>query len=179
MLKVLLVAVSLAYPALVYFTIEHLGAVWFLPVMFALLLWRILASRHAAERAVLLLALAVLVVLVFALPPTLTLKFYPVLMSLAMLTLFGSSLLQDQSMVERLARLKEPDLPEAGVRYTRRVTWVWSCFFATNAVVSLATVFMNDQIWVLYNGVIAYLLIAALMAGEWLVRGRVKAGRGV
>jgi len=174
MLKPLLVLVSLAYPVLIYFMLEHLGAVWLLPLMFGLLAWRALSSRQRAERAVLLAALAVLAVLVVLLPPALTLKLYPVLMSLAMLALFGSSLLQEQSLVERLARIKEPDLPEAGVRYTRRVTWIWTLFFAANALAALATLFMSDRAWVLYNGLIAYLLISSLMAGEWIVRGRVR-----
>jgi uncharacterized membrane protein len=33
----------------------------------------------------------------------------------------------------------------------------------------------NDELWFWYNGVLAYVFIGMLMAGEWLVRQRVKA----
>ncbi len=46
-----------------------------------------------------------------------------------MLALFSASLLQKQTLVERLARLQEPELPDSGVRYTRTVTKVWCGFF--------------------------------------------------
>src|SRR2546423_11913745 len=40
-------------------------------------------------------------------------------------TLFRSSLFRPPTVVERLARLRNPELPAAGVRYTRQVTQVW------------------------------------------------------
>ena len=41
---------------------------------------------------------------------------------------------------------------------------------------ALATaLWASDKTWALYNGLIAYLLMGALFAGEWLVRGRVRA----
>ncbi|MFD2271959.1 hypothetical protein ACFS07_14330 [Undibacterium arcticum] len=58
----------------------------------------------------------------------LPLKLYPVLVNVAMLGLFGASLLTPQSLVERLARLREPEFPPAAVAYTRRVTQVWCAF---------------------------------------------------
>ncbi|HFC3024557.1 TPA: hypothetical protein ACFIR0_000119 [Neisseria gonorrhoeae] len=47
---------------------------------------------------------------------------YPVLVNLMMLAVFGSSLFAGQTVIEKLARLQQPDLPEKAVRYTRRVT---------------------------------------------------------
>ena len=64
----------------------------------------------------------------------------------------------------------------ACVAYTRRVTQVWCVFFAANAVVSAATALWADAAgWALYNGLIAYVAMGLLMAGEWLVRRRVRA----
>ncbi|PXF30976.1 hypothetical protein WH50_12080 [Pokkaliibacter plantistimulans] len=174
MLKTLLIIVSLCYPLLVYFLLRQVTAAWLLPLMFALLLWRACSSRDVVERRVLLLALVIAVALVLWLSPTQTLKLYPVLMNVSMLMLFALSLRQKHSMIERIARLKEPNLSAEGVRYTRCVTWVWTGFFACNGVVALATVFMSDQIWGVYNGVLAYALIGILLAGEWLVRRRIK-----
>jgi uncharacterized membrane protein len=68
--------------------------------------------------------------------------------------------------------MTEPDLPESGVRYTRAVTRLWIGFFIFNGCVALGTaVWASDEVWILYNGVVAYLLMGVLFAGEWLVRG--------
>lgn len=74
-------------------------------------------------------------------------------------------------LVERLARLRDPQLPDAAVRYTRRVTQIWCVFFILNGSIALFTAIYGDMtLWTAWNGMIAYLLMGALMAGEWLVR---------
>jgi uncharacterized membrane protein len=57
------------------------------------------------------------------------LRWYPSLVSVFMLALFGLSLKYGPPMVERLARLHEPVLPDKAIVYTRQVTVVWSVFF--------------------------------------------------
>lgn len=101
------------------------------------------------------------------------LKLYPVLMNLGALIIFSVTLIKPPSMIERFARLVEPDLPPEGIQWTRQVTWVWCGFFAVNGSLSLLTVlFAPMQIWVLYNGFIAYVLMGMLLLGEWLLRKR-------
>ncbi|NMR95446.1 hypothetical protein HKB38_29015, partial [Vibrio parahaemolyticus] len=95
---------------------------------------------------------------------------YPVVVNVCVLCGFGLSLKQPQSIIERLARLQEPDLPASGVAYTRKVTMVWCAFFTLNAAVALYTCFLPVKIWTLYNGLISYLLAGGLFAGEWIVR---------
>lgn len=103
------------------------------------------------------------------------LLWYPVVVNGVMLALFGSSLFSSMSIVERLARLCEGNLPPAGVRYTRRVTQVWCVFFIINGSVSLFTCLAgNVHWWTLWNGMISYLLMGLLFACEWLIRIRVK-----
>lgn len=98
-------------------------------------------------------------------------RLFPVLMNLGALILFVRSLSASQSMVERFARLKEPDLPVSGVAYTRCVTQVWCCFLAVNTCVSWWTaIYATQEAWALYNGLIAYVLMAFLFVGEWIVR---------
>jgi len=98
-----------------------------------------------------------------------------VVVNVVMLTLFGSSLFTRMSLIERLARWREGDLPPAGVLYTRRVTQVWCLFFIVNGSVSLWTCLAgNIHVWTLWNGMASYLLMGLLFAGEWLVRLRVK-----
>jgi uncharacterized membrane protein len=101
----------------------------------------------------------------------LPLKLYPVLVNLGMLTVFGYSLYAPPSMIERMARLSDPALPAYAVAYTRRVTQVWCGFFVINGMLALLTaVWASAAIWSLYNGVLAYVLMGCLFAGEYLVR---------
>lgn len=131
---------------------------------------RLLASLSRIDVAVVagLLSLAAATALTNS---ELLLRLYPAAVNLGMLALFGLSLAFPPSMVERFARLGEPDLPEAGVRYTRRVTQVWCLFFVGNGAVAAYTALSADrETWALYNGFIAYLLMGALFGGEWLYR---------
>jgi uncharacterized membrane protein len=105
----------------------------------------------------------------------LPLKLYPVLVNGALLAAFGYSLASPPSMVERFARMREPELPPAAIAYTRRVTQVWCVFFVFNGAIALGTaVWASQNVWALYTGVIAYLLMGALFGVEFLVRMRFK-----
>lgn len=105
----------------------------------------------------------------------LPLKLYPVLVNAALLVTFAVSLLHPPSIIERLARLREPYLPPSAIAYTRRVTAIWCGFFAVNGAVALGTaVWASDAVWSLYTGVVAYLLMAVLFGTEWLYRQRFK-----
>lgn len=99
------------------------------------------------------------------------LRFYPLAMNLGMLLLFSLSLLSPPSMVERFARLREPDLSEEGVKYTRGVTKIWCVFFVINAGISMWTaLYSSQELWALYNGFIVYMLMGLLFSGEWVFR---------
>jgi len=100
------------------------------------------------------------------------LQLYPVLVSISMLAVFGFSLKSPPTVPERLARLRHGELPAHAVAYCRKVTLLWCCFFVVNAAVALCTVFLSRKAWVLYNGLISYLLIGLLMAGEYAYRLR-------
>jgi len=126
-------------------------------------------ARWSAVGALMLVGVAV------AANVVLPLKLYPALVNGAMLAAFGASLIKGPSMIERLARLREPDLPPAGILYTRRVTQAWCVFFVINGAIALGTaLFASHAVWTLYNGVIAYVMMGAMFAGEYLLRLRFK-----
>ena len=105
----------------------------------------------------------------------LPLKLYPVLVNAALLVIFAYSLIYPPSIIERFARLRDPDLPAQAITYTRRVTQVWFVFFAINGAFALmTTLWASPAIWILYNGVIAYLIMGVLFAGEYVVRWHFK-----
>jgi uncharacterized membrane protein len=174
------VVLWLIYPLTIYF-----GLKYFEPRVVALLLAAalLLRRRHDASRLLAGLSRADLGVLATLLAlSTLTawtnsetlLRLYPVAMNLGMLLLFGLSLRKSPSMIERFARLHEPDLPPAGVHYTYRVTQVWCVFFIANGTLAAWTaLYASRDAWALYNGLIAYVLMGVLFSGEWLVRRRI------
>jgi uncharacterized membrane protein len=128
--------------------------------------------RGQGARAILgAVAALVLVTLLWRSNDPVWVLLYPVFMNALMFALFAASLLRPPSAIERLARLRHPDLPPEGVLYTRRVTQVWCGFFIANGSVAAWTAFAaSKEIWMLYNGLISYLLMGVLFAGEWLFR---------
>jgi uncharacterized membrane protein len=101
----------------------------------------------------------------------LLLRLYPVAVNAGMLLVFGTSLAYPPSMIERFARLSEPALGPAAIVYTRQVTRIWCAFFVANgAVAGYTALYASRDAWALYNGLIAYLLMGSLFAGEWIYR---------
>ncbi|WP_144635372.1 hypothetical protein [Bordetella genomosp. 13] len=167
-----LVLLGLAYPFAVYVGLQHGAARWIAVPLAALWLARALTApaTQPGGRLLPVLALAFCLVLAIAQGDG-WLRWYPVLINAGLLAVFGASLLRGMPVIERLARLREPDLPPSGVRYTRRVTVVWTLFFAANGLAAAALAEWGSwDWWTLYNGCISYVLIGALLAGEWLVR---------
>ncbi len=171
-----LTLLTLAYPVLVYFGLGHqIEPRWLALLLVAIALMRAAFGR---ERVWLVAAGGALVLAAFSFwgNQATPLKLYPVLVSAALLCVFLLSLAYPPTVIERLARLHEPDLPASGVAYTRRVTQVWCGFFVLNGSVSLFTaLFASDAVWALYNGAISYVMMGILFVGEWLFRKRVKA----
>jgi uncharacterized membrane protein len=171
---------GLAYPPLVYFGMQRLppGII----VLFGLGLiglrllgtWR--AERHVAGAGALALVLAGggLAALLL-LDPSAAALAYPIAVSLATAAIFGLSLVRPPTVIERIARLREPDLAPQGVLYAQRVTLVWTIFLVANAAVSGATaVWGSLATWTLWNGLISYLLMGMLFVGEIGVRRLVR-----
>ncbi|MEM9066851.1 MAG: hypothetical protein AAGE52_00055 [Myxococcota bacterium] len=99
------------------------------------------------------------------------LLFLPVFINGALLLTFGSSLRQDVSLIERFARLQEPDLSAAKQAHCRQATVAWCVFFFLNAVTAAGMALVAPiSWWAAYNGGIAYALIGVMFAGEYVVR---------
>ncbi len=166
---------SLAYPFVVYWGLNQGLHFWLIVLLFLLLIGRCWVAQTAKERWVVIGLAMVVLAVVLMVGKEYGLKLYPVMINVSLLALFGLSLFSSMPIVERMARLTDANLPPHAVIYTRRVTQVWCLFFAINGSISLFTVFAkNGDFWLLYNGVIAYVLIAIMMAGEWLIRQQVR-----
>ncbi len=169
--------VTLAYPAVVYFSLGRFEPRWLALLLLAIALMRLGFGRTIATWGVVAVALtlALLTWLGNALMP---IKLYPVAVNAFMLVMFVSTLVHPPSAIERLARLSEPDLPDVAIVYTRKVTLVWCGFFLLNGSIALATALWGTEAqWSIYNGAIAYVLMGVIAAVEWLVRQRVRGER--
>jgi len=173
--NVLAAALTLLYPLAIWFGHGVVEPRWLALLLLATVAARLPALRiNASARWSAAGALALVAVAV-ASNAVLPLKLYPVLVNGALLAAFGYSLVHGPSVVERLARLREPDLPPEGVAYTRRVTGAWCVFFVVNGAVALGTaLFCSEAVWSLYTGVISYLLMGLMFGGEYLLRIRFK-----
>lgn len=160
------------YPFFVGYALSHGQYIWVSAVLIALGVLRLFSKGNA-----LLWPLTGFAILCGGLSLILKdhawLKLYPVFMSIGAFIIFASTLIKPPSMIERFARLAEPDLAPEGVAWTRQVTKVWCGFFCLNAAIALITVFgMPMKIWVLYNGFLSYVLMGLLMLGEFILRKR-------
>jgi uncharacterized membrane protein len=168
-----------AYPLIVFYGLQRLPMHYLGVLLVGLGLVRLVSVRAPQGGALLQYLLAIVLILVVlnavvADNPN-GFKFYPVVVNLVMLSVFLFSLYRGQPMIERFARLAEPDLPLSAIPYTRKVTIVWCVFFLCNGAMALYTaIAASFEVWVWYNGVLAYLIMGILFGVEWLVRRRVR-----
>lgn len=171
---VLFAGVSILYPIIAAVSVRAFGPEWVLVGLGVLLVLRSLLGLQSKMPGALtwgLLVVAAALAAVAMVDRELSVRLYPAFMNAAMLVSFAHTLWRPPSMIERFARLVEPDLPESGVRYTRTVTLVWVAFFAINGAIAVWTaLYASWTTWTLYNGLIAYIAIGALFVGEMLVR---------
>ncbi len=169
-----LVVLTVLYPLGVYLAMGRVAPQWLAVLLVLLAMVRAVVTRQRFWWAVALGA-AVLALAAWWQGDALAVKLYPVLVNAVLLVVFAVSLRYPPTVVERLARLTDPDLPPSGVRYTRKVTAVWCVFFVANgAAAAYTAAFSSDATWALYNGLIAYVLMGCLMGIEWCVRQWVK-----
>ena len=179
--KVAFVLVVAAYPLIVYFGSAHLDGRSLALVLLCLATIRLLAARDGRgwisalpNGQIVGLTMVGVCAVVLLTGSSMVLRFYPALINAFMFVLFFGSLFRSPSLVERIARLREPDLSDAGVRYTRKVTMVWSVFFVFNGAMAFYTSLGTDLgIWAAYNGGLSYVLMGGLFGCEWLLRRRI------
>lgn len=180
MLNGIIWVTTISYPFLVWFSLDYIQPRYLALALAGLFLLRFLYRHPSLPRggawSLALMACPLFLLVIALVNETQWLLAYPVFVSLVFFTVFASSLAYPPTVVERLARLDDPDLPPKGVIYTRKVTQVWCVFFLANASISLFTIWHGDPwLWSLYNGGIFYVLMGLLMVAEMTVRRKVKA----
>lgn len=98
-------------------------------------------------------------------------KYYPALVNLFVFMVFFISLFRKETIIQKFAKIIEKkELPDIVKNYTRKLTYVWCGFLLINFIISTATIYMDEKIWTIYNGLISYLLTGCLFGVEYVVR---------
>jgi uncharacterized membrane protein len=177
LLGVLSAVLTIAYPLAVYFGLSRFSvrAVSLLLLCLALPMIALRLQGKKREHLTAILPVPLSVIALIALSAILEDQRFmlalPVLISAALLVTFGASLKSGMPMIERFARMQDPELPPDHAAHCRQVTWVWCGFFVVNgAIASLLAIRGPLEWWTLYSGLIAYVLMGALFAAEYIVR---------
>jgi uncharacterized membrane protein len=157
------------YPVIIYLLLSYqiawLGAL----LVFGLIVWKLHRRDNWLWLAVILLVSILVSAQLFGIDAILRLS--PLLIHISLFYIFMRSL-NTIPLIERFARLEYDDKLPAGIAaYCRKLTVLWTTFFAANIVGCMwLAILGDDATWVLYNGLIVYLLIGALLLGEYLWR---------
>ena len=176
MKNVALGSVFVFYPLIVFFGLKWVEPTYIALVLVCLACLRFFYSKTSIDIPFIKVAgINVIILLMLSLfnNSSFILKLYPVVMSLSFLSIFIYSLIKPPSVITLIASTRDR-LTIDSVKYTKKVTFAWCVFFLINALISFITVFLNDEIWALYNGLVSYLLMGTLFLGEWIVRKRFK-----
>ncbi|WP_196139438.1 hypothetical protein [Aliikangiella sp. G2MR2-5] len=174
--KIIIGGIAFAYPIIIFFGIKYFDIKYLFFVLLVVLAGRyILISgenkKFFSSQKWLIIAVLVIVLLAMSFDAATGLKLYPAAMNFSFLLLFVGSLLYPPSIIEKVARIQQPDLDEDGVAYTRKVTIVWCTFFLLNGLVALWTAFYESlEVWTFYNGFLSYILMGSLFLGELFYR---------
>ena len=75
-----------------------------------------------------------------------------------------------ETIIQKIAKMYEGKLNEQLKDYTRKVTYAWSILTFFNFIISIWTIFLPDKYWIIFNGLISYLLVGLLFIVEYIIR---------
>lgn len=172
-MRAVLISLGLAYPLLVYWGLGSVPPGIFVVAALVLIGIRFIlapAGPLGLSHPTILAAIAALVLLGLV-DQGLAALAYPSLISFAFAAAFALSLWHPPSLIERFARLREPDLPAAATAYCAQVTRLWAIWLFGNGIVAAALALSrNMELWLLWTSLLNYLISGALFGGEWLLR---------
>ena len=121
-------------------------------------------------RSVFLILFSVFVVLIFYFTRINAIKFYPALVNFVIFLVFFISLFKKQTIIQYFALKFQKELKPEELIYTRNLTIIWSLFLFFNFLVATITIFLDDKIWIFYNGFLSYILTGTIFMVEYIIR---------
>ncbi len=173
----MLSAVALiSYPPLVWVGLRHWSPTVAGFVLSLLMLPAALVRLLHRDRSptawfwVLPLLSAAVLVLAAALNSAGLMMLVPSAVSAALLVLFGVTLLNPPTLLERFAQLQH-ELTNAERSWCRLWTWVWCSFFVLNATLAALLAWTDHYAWWrVYTGLVSYVLMGVMFATEYILR---------
>ena len=110
------------------------------------------------------------IIFIFYIKRFIFLKFYPPICNFTTFMIFFCSLFTKETIIQKIARACGDDMKPPVMAYTRNLTYVWCVFTFLNFLISVITLFLSDEIWILYNGFISYIFVGLLFGIEYIVR---------
>ena len=101
------------------------------------------------------------------------LKLYPVFMNAGVGAVFAVSL-RGTPLIQQFIQKMRYEMTPKVIKHARMATIAWVIFLAINTLISLATVFMSDLVWTVYNGLISYCLIGLMILVEYIIHVRAR-----
>ena len=99
------------------------------------------------------------------------LKLYPVVMNFCIFMMFFTSVFSEETIIQKFARLSEgKELDPKTKNYTKNLTYIWCVYLLFQFLVSFATLFMSDKVWMIFNGCVSYILLGIFFAVEYVFR---------
>lgn len=175
-INVLLFIASVAYPFIVYFSIEDNQSLLIPIVLMTILLVKlVMGGREYLRMNFMLFFFGLVMSIMYVVrQEEVYMLLYPTIVNLALLVLFGQSLVGERKpIVEYMASFTTPKEKQTDFfkKYCRRVTMTWCIFFIINGSFAFYTAeFCSREVWTMYNGFIAYLLIGLLFVIEYVIR---------
>ncbi len=179
LLKGGIVSILLIYPFLIYVAVSGGYIRMAGMVVAAAAILQVLASSRAHRRSVHTVAFQATGIIILAILSALFdtpvfILHLPVFISCFLLVTFCWSLRHPPCMIERYAMLFKQEFSEEEQSYLKKTTCLWMVFFIVNASITEVIILMGKlDWWALYAGLISYLIMGCLFAGEYIVR-RVK-----
>ncbi|MDQ3032091.1 MAG: hypothetical protein M3Y87_06720 [Myxococcota bacterium] len=168
----------IAYPIAIFYGLTHFGAravsVMVLAMLVPSLAWRFRKADRATFWSMVRLPIAISMLVIggIATDDRRFVLALPVLINAVLFVEFGSTLRAGATpMIERFARMREPELDAAKVGHCRQWTGAWCAFFLLNgAAAALLAVLAPLWWWTVYTGGIAYALMGAMLVAEYTTR---------
>jgi uncharacterized membrane protein len=181
-LSAVLAIIIVLYPFIVYFGFRYSGPRLLAAVLIGMFTVRLILSgnidskNHFSTNLRLIAgAGAVLAIFSFIGNSPNAMLYYPVIVNALLLVFFVHSLSNPPTVIERFARLRQKDLPQHAIAYTRKATIAWAAFFLVNGSIALYTVLASSlEVWTLFNGLVSYILIGCMFVVEYAIRSMVK-----
>jgi len=169
---------GIVYPVVIYLALQKMEPRQIALALLALLVARVALSgraqlvRYTRAFWLPLAAVALVAVVTAAWNDPLSLLLAPSFVNAALFTSFGLTLVRGEPMIERFARAQVvAELSQEEIAHCRRMTWLWCAFFLLNGSVALWLALVgNLEAWTIYTGIVSYILIGGLLAGELLYR---------